>query len=448
MGNLSRRSRLGATAAVALFALSVAVPAHASPVTAPSGRVSGTAIPLGGPGLSGKGVHVSYAAGATKLPPVAASSWVVADLTTGEILAAKAPHLTRPPASTLKTLTALTLIPQLDPKRVYRSQVSDVMVEGSRAGLVDRGTYTVDDLFYGLLLPSGNDAARALAHANGGVKKTVAEMNEVARHLQAVDTVAKTPHGLDTPGQVSSAYDLALIARAALQLPGFRTYVSTLRYDFPGKMPKAGKKRKTFELWNQNPLLREGYRGVIGVKTGYTTLAGRTFVGRRSVVAHTLVVTLMGVTEPTVNASSKLLTWGFKAEGHVTPVGTLVDPGVGHRPGRTPAASARDSRSPARHRAGRPRPPRAPQPPGRSLAGSAALSSWPAPSSACWPCAAGAARSAAGSGSSPPRDEPADPHAMPRPWSSATATQAETTRVHFAVKLIQTSIPIVTAKTP
>ena len=91
-------------------------------------------------------------------------------------------------------------------------------------------------------------------------------------------------------------------------------------------MPKAGKKRKTFELWNQNPLLREGYRGVLGVKTGYTTLAGRTFVGAAKRGDHTLVVTLMGVTEPTVDAASKLLTWGFHEEAHVTPVGTLVDP--------------------------------------------------------------------------------------------------------------------------
>ena len=109
--------------------------------------------------------------------------------------------------------------------------------------------------------------------------------------------------------------------------------MSTLRYDFPGKMPKAGKKRKTFELWNQNPLLREGYRGVIGVKTGYTTLAGRTFVGAAKRGDHTLVVTLMGVTEPTVDAASKLLTWGFRPRGHVTPGGDARRPGVGRRSG-------------------------------------------------------------------------------------------------------------------
>ena len=284
---------------------------------------------------------VTYGAEAEPVPAVAAKSWVLADLETGEILAAKSPHLVRPPASTLKTLTALTLIPQLDPDDVYRAQLSDVMVEGSRAGLVANATYTVDDLWYALLLPSGNDAARALAHANGGIRKSVAEMNEVARHLQANDTVARSPHGLDTPGQVSSAYDLALIARAAMQLDAFRTYVSTLKHDFPGLPAKAGKKRHTFELWNQNPLLREGYRGALGVKTGYTTMAGRTFVGAAKRGDRTLVVTLMGVTEPTTTAAKKLLTWGFHEADHVTPVGVLVDPVAGPA-GQPRSCPARD----------------------------------------------------------------------------------------------------------
>ena len=331
---------------------------------------------------------MTYGPDAAPLPKIAATSWVLADLTTGQILAAKAPHLKHPPASTLKTLTALTLIPQLDPKKVYRGSLSDVTVEGSRAGLVVNGTYTVDDLFYALLLPSGNDAARALAHANGGIGKTVAQMNEEARHLQALDTLARSPHGLDTPKQVSSSYDLALIARAAMQLPQFRTYVSTLRYDFPGKMPKAGQKRKTFELWNQNPLLREGYRGVLGVKTGYTTLAGRTFVGAAKRGNHTLVVTLMGITEPSVDAASKLLTWGFHEEAHVTPGRRPGRPGGGHASARAAPRASRSrqrprsapARSPPQRRPGR-------QPPGRSPAGSEARSSSPAPSSVCSPCA-------------------------------------------------------------
>ncbi len=335
------RLRPSAAALVTAFlALSLTVAPTSSAVASAGLRTANNTPPIGGPELVGRKVHVVYGPDAAPLPPIAAASWVLADLTTGEILAAKAPHLQRPPASTLKTLTALTLIPRLDSTAVYESTWSDVSVIGSRAGMIDQAPYTIEDLFYGLLLPSGNDAARALAHANGGVAKTVAQMNKQARHLQALDTVAKTPHGLDTPGQVTSAYDLALIARAALQLEDFRTYVSAQHYAFPGLMPKKkAKKRPTFEIWNQNPLIAESYRGAIGVKTGYTTLAGRTFVGAASRKDHSLVVTLMGIREPTTTAARSLLNWGFAQQTNVTPVGTLVAP-VEESPDSAPVPQA------------------------------------------------------------------------------------------------------------
>jgi D-alanyl-D-alanine carboxypeptidase (penicillin-binding protein 5/6) len=336
MGTSTSRRVGAALTLAAVVALTSAVPAGAtgaSPSPSPTPGASTTlapqnpaTAPIGGAGLAGHGVKVSYGPDAKPVPKVLATSWVLADLGTGDVLASKSAHLKRPPASTLKTLTAVTLIPRLDPDATYKTVWADVAVEGSRAGLVDNATYRVEDLFYGLLLPSGNDAAHALANANGGLKRTVAEMNEVARQLQALDTVAKTPHGLDTPGQVSSAYDLALIARAGMQLADFRTYVATLHHDFPGRPAKKGHKRKTFELWNQNRLLRDGYRGVLGVKTGYTTKAGRTFVAAAERGDRTLVVTLMGITEPSETAAKKLLDWGFRQAAHVTPVGTLVDP--------------------------------------------------------------------------------------------------------------------------
>jgi D-alanyl-D-alanine carboxypeptidase (penicillin-binding protein 5/6) len=200
------------------------------------------------------------------MPRVHAASWLLADLTTGEVLATKAPHRRLPPASTLKTLTAVTLLPRLDPDKVYRARWSDVSAEGSHVGLVVGGTYTVHDLFNGMLLPSGNDAASALAHANGGWPKTLGQMNAEARRLGAHDTVAKNPSGLDQPGQVSSAYDLALIARAGLARDDFAEYVSTISADFPGQMPKKkGKKRPTYRIYNQNDLLYNGFQGAVGV---------------------------------------------------------------------------------------------------------------------------------------------------------------------------------------
>jgi D-alanyl-D-alanine carboxypeptidase (penicillin-binding protein 5/6) len=265
-------------------------------------------------------------------PVVVAKSWLVVDVTTGAILAAKRPHRQLPPASTLKTLTALTLLPRLDKSAEYRVRWEDAAVEGSAVGIVPDATYTVDDLFYGLMLPSGNDAAHALASAAGGMRRTVRMMQDEALRLGAADTVVRNPSGLDAPGQVTSAYDLALIAKAGLARRDFRRYVSTVTTAFPAEMPKrAGKKRATYQIYNQNPLLLHGYRGVVGVKTGYTTLAGRTFVGAANRNGHLLVVTIMDTAEPTELAAERLLGWGF---AHVDddPVGFLVGRADGERP--------------------------------------------------------------------------------------------------------------------
>jgi D-alanyl-D-alanine carboxypeptidase (penicillin-binding protein 5/6) len=257
---------------------------------------------------------------------VYAKSWLVADLTTGEILAARHPHLQLCPASTLKTLTAVTLLPRLDPQQAYEVQYEDAAVEGSAVGIVPGATYTVDQLFYGLMLPSGNDAAHALAGAAGGMHRTVRLMQAEADHLHADDTTVRNSSGLDAPGQYSSAYDLALFTQAGMKRPDFRRYVSTASYAFPAEMPKHGKKRKTFMIYNQNPLLFD-YRGAVGVKTGYTTLAGRTFVGAARRHGHLLVATAMGIIEPSEDAAAKLLTWGFSQIGSLEPIGHLAQPG-------------------------------------------------------------------------------------------------------------------------
>lgn len=289
--------------------------------------------PIGGPALTGTGVVVDPGPSATPLPDVGASTWLIADLDTGEILAARGPHVQRPPASTFKTLTALTLIPRFEPIEVYTATYDDIAVEGSRVGLVEGGDYTIAELFLGLFLQSGNDAAMALANANGGMEITVAQMNEELQRLQAYDTVAKNTSGLPAEGQVSSAYDLALIAREGLQDPQFRTYATTISVpNYPGYMPtEPGQERGTFTIANQNPLLnpidgREPYEGAIGLKTGWTTEAGKTFIGAARRGDTALVVTLMNFSGPTYDAAAPLLDWGFANIDAVTPVGYLVDP--------------------------------------------------------------------------------------------------------------------------
>lgn len=270
-------------------------------------------------------------------PKVMARAWVVADADTGEVLAAKNAHEQLRPASTLKTLTAVTLLPQLDLNKLYRVQWEDAHAQGSAVGIVPGSRYTIDDLFYGLMLPSGNDAARALAGAAGGLHHTVTAMNATALALGATDTHAVNPTGLDAQRQVSSAFDLAIFARAGLDDADFRRYISTVSTSFPAQEPKRDKKRDTYMIYNQDPLLLEGYRGILGGKTGYTTQAGRTFVAAVERGGRTLIVSLMGIVEPTDAAAKRLFEWGFAHKG-VTAVGSLDTAGAA-LPEREPAVS-------------------------------------------------------------------------------------------------------------
>jgi serine-type D-Ala-D-Ala carboxypeptidase (penicillin-binding protein 5/6) len=185
-------------------------------------------------------------------------------------------------------------------------------------GLMRGHSYKVSDLFTALLTISANDAAMALAQATGSLSQGMAVINAEARHLQADDTVAVTPNGLDAPGQHTSAYDLALFARQGLQMPAFLKYDQTTSGQF------RISKKKSVGLWNQNSLLAT-YPGALGGKIGWTSAAGATYVGMARRHGVTLIVTLLhcpALTE--INAGKSLLNWGFAVDGKVRPVGTLV----------------------------------------------------------------------------------------------------------------------------
>ncbi|MGS2647543.1 D-alanyl-D-alanine carboxypeptidase family protein [Streptosporangium sp. LJ11] len=287
--------------------------------------------PVGGSRLGGRGLVVP--AGVKAPPRTAAKSYVIADAESGEVLAAKDAHGRYLPASTLKALTALTLIPKLDKDRKITPSRRAVNEEGSAVGLVPKPLYTVEDLFKALMLVSGNDCAMALAEANGGLAATLADMNAEAKRLQAFDTVAKTPSGLDKPGQSSSAYDLALIARAGLANADFRRYISTKTDKFPA--PKG-----YYEIGNHNRLLWR-YKGMIGVKNGWTSKALGSFVGAAKRNGHTVIVSIMRHDGYFWEEVADLLDWGFANRGKVLPVGKLVDPVPEPAPLPTgPAASA------------------------------------------------------------------------------------------------------------
>jgi len=252
-------------------------------------------------------------------PDTTASSYVIADLDTGEILAAKNPHKRLPPASTLKTLTALTLLPKLDMNRSYVGTKKEPATIGNKVGIYPGRKYKIKDIWYGLMLHSGNDAGVALANANGGMKKTIEMMQAKAESIKAMDTTPKSPHGLDTPGQLSSAYDLALIGRAAMERSDFRKIVKTKRYTFP----KSGPKNVNRKIRNLNKLLFT-YPGTVGVKTGWTTKGQNTYIGVVKRDGHTILITFMHLSYGRDALAKELFKWGFKAIDVVEPVGKLV----------------------------------------------------------------------------------------------------------------------------
>ncbi len=304
-------SVLASVLAAGTLAFGAAAPAAA----APGGAAPAAVEVAGGEALGTSGIAID--ADAPTLPEVAAAGWLLADLDSGEVLAARDPHGLYAPASTLKMLTAVTLLPVLhDRVEPIVPTFSDINVEGSKVGLVEGVGYPAQELFAALLLVSGNDAALTLGSAAGGRQATADLMNHTARELGALDTRAVNPHGLDAPGQVSSPYDLALIARAGLGDERFARYVSTRRSSVSGP---PGKPR--IEIVNKNKMLKD-YPGSIGVKNGFTSAARATYVGAAERDGRRLVVTLMKGQPKIFDEAAKLLDWGFAA-GQVRPVGTL-----------------------------------------------------------------------------------------------------------------------------
>ncbi len=311
-----------------------------------SGSARARAAVVGGSRLAGRGVMVNYPAhGARRVPKVKASAYVVADAGTGQVLAAKDPHGLYRPASTLKVLTAIALMPALNPDATVVASRRAANQIPSKVGLIQGDSYTVSDLFKALLMISANDAAVALAQATGSYAKGMALINAEAHHLQAYDTVAVRPNGLDAPGQHVSAYDEALFARQALAVPAFMHDEALRTFRFPLR-PHGRRHHPRWEtLWTQNAMLST-FPGDLGGKIGWTTPAGATFIGWARRGHTTLVVTILHCEPLTeLTYAARLLNWGFAMDGKVRPVGHLVSPlpavVTSPRPTATPTAAAR-----------------------------------------------------------------------------------------------------------
>jgi serine-type D-Ala-D-Ala carboxypeptidase (penicillin-binding protein 5/6) len=277
--------------------------------------------PIGGNALGGCGVVT-----AADTPPVpgdiSAEAWVVADLDSGAIVAARDPHGRHRPASVIKVLVAMTSLNELNLNKAVDGTPDDIAAEGTKVGVAPGGTYTVNQLLHGLLMHSGNDAAHALAMQLGGMQTAVEKINMLAGKLGGRDTRAATPSGLDGPGMSTSAYDIGLFYRYAWENPTFADIVHTRTFDFPGHAEHPG-----YQLENDNQLLYH-YPGAMGGKTGYTDDAGQTFVGAANRDGRRLMVVLLhGTRQPIApwQQAAHLLDYGF-ATAPGTRVGTLIEP--------------------------------------------------------------------------------------------------------------------------
>lgn len=263
------------------------------------------------------------AAQGVQVPDFATKSWILVDAGSGDILAGQNFDEQRPMASTIKTLTSLTLLPRLQYDSVYEAKPQETLTEGAHVGVLAGSKYTVSELFHGMLMRSGNDAAVALADAYG-FRRTIDAMNAEAQRIGATSTVAKSPNGLDQPGQVTTAKDLAQIYRVAIQDPRLQEILTAKQAEFPAKAPDdPTQARTTFTIYSHDTLLDGDYPGFLGGKSGFTSQAGRTYVAGADRDGRRFVVALLGIGGGTTQTARQIFDWAYANAGSLQPIGQL-----------------------------------------------------------------------------------------------------------------------------
>jgi len=235
-------------------------------------------------------------------PAPGARAAIVVDATSGAVLYERNAHQPLHPASLTKMVTALTAIERAPLDRIVRVS-HPIVVTPVLIGLEEGDEIPLEQVLYGLLLNSGNDAALAIAESvgDGSVDRFVGWMNELAARLGLKDTHFVNPHGLDADGHVASAYDLAIVGRALMHQPILAKIVSQPRHDYEGQVHWAFKTR--------NPLLGV-YDGVDGIKTGFDDLAGLCLVATAERDGHRAIAVVLNSNQYGADAAS-LLDYAF-----------------------------------------------------------------------------------------------------------------------------------------
>jgi D-alanyl-D-alanine carboxypeptidase len=245
---------------------------------------------------------------------ITSTNYILIDADTGEIFAQRGAHERRAPASLTKVFTAIETIEDSPSSREITTSDADMVSEwASQVGFGPGESFTVQDLLFGMMLPSGNDAARALARGLGsqpgdtdeqGTERFLARINKRVQDMGLTDTHLVNPDGWGVPGHYSSAYDLGVFTMYALHYPRFVSAFSTGEYT-------TSDGAYTFE--NNNRMLRS-YEGIIGGKTGYDEDAGWCLINvAQRDGSRMIAVTLNGVApDDWYDDSRVLLNYGFE----------------------------------------------------------------------------------------------------------------------------------------
>jgi D-alanyl-D-alanine carboxypeptidase (penicillin-binding protein 5/6) len=284
--------------------------------TSPTLARSPSGLPLGKPALALTGISTPQLDPVHAAFPEPPRAGLLFNLGTGRVLWQRNPYVRLPIASLTKMMTALLTVSSAPPDAPVLITKQAVDMAGSKVGVLPLHRHVpLESLLYGLLLPSGNDAAVALAeHVAHTVNKFVIRMNGEAAALGMGCTRYSSPSGYYDRGNFSCAADLAMLAHVDLQQPRIasitRTYTAALPFPIPG-----GK----LYLYNNNPLLIYGYPGLTGLKTGETEAAGRCLVATATREGVSLGVVLLHSPDPGTQAAY-LLNRGFEGVYHQPPV--------------------------------------------------------------------------------------------------------------------------------
>lgn len=246
---------------------------------------------------------------------ISAEGGILMDAESGAVLYGKSMHVPYFPASITKILTALIVIENCNLDDIVtfsHNAVYNVEVGSSNANLEEGDTLTVRDCLYAMILRSANEAANALAeHTAGSIDAFAAMMNAKAASLGCADSHFNNPSGLNDPNHYTSAYDMALIAQAAFQNEIFVAIDSTLYYD----LPVSKRNPDGFRIYPGHRMLKKNmsqyYPGIIGGKTGYTSLAGNTLVTCAERNGMKLIAVILNGHQTHYTDTKSLLDFGF-----------------------------------------------------------------------------------------------------------------------------------------